>query len=308
MASTSGHGPAPRFSVVVPTFNRRDTLATTLESVRAQSCTDWELIVVDDGSTDGTDELVRELDIDRLRYLWQENHGVSHARNRGARSALGRYVTFLDTGDEARPHWLATVDETIDDGEVVFVSYGADYYRDGELMRSTTPRPHTASPSGITARFRAGFFVVDRSFFLGMGGYDEQLAYSESFDLALRFRPVLAERAEAVRTISEVLVVNHLPPATIGRSSLAYSHQRRLDSARRILDKHADILRHEPKLHETYLRLAGVASARLGHTVEARRYFWRAWRVRPRAVGELARAAATSVAPVRRRVWGAPVG
>jgi glycosyltransferase involved in cell wall biosynthesis len=308
MASTSGDGPAPRFSVVVPTFNRRDTLAATLESVRAQSCTDWELIVVDDGSTDGTDELVRELDIDGLRYLWQENQGVTHARNRGARSALGRYVTFLDTGDEARPHWLSTVDGVIDDDEVVFVSYGADFHRDREFVKSTTPKRQTALLGGVTARFRAGFFVVDRAFFLGMGGYDEQLAFSEAFDLALRFGPVLAGRQEATRTVPEVLVVNHLPPASTGQSSFAYSHQRRLDSARRILDKHGEMLRHDPRVHETYLRLAGVASARLGHTGDARRYFWRAWRVRPRAVGELARAAATSVAPVRRRVWGAPVG
>jgi glycosyltransferase involved in cell wall biosynthesis len=96
-------------SVLVPTYNRADCLLETLDCVLAQTHTDWELIVIDDGSTDGTGDLVAaHLQGDaRLRYIYQQNAGVSHARNTGLRAAKGDFIAFLDSDDRWQPWKLA---------------------------------------------------------------------------------------------------------------------------------------------------------------------------------------------------------
>jgi glycosyltransferase involved in cell wall biosynthesis len=73
----------PRVSVIIPTYNRKDYVREAIDSVLAQTYTDYEIIVVDDGSSDGTEAVLRERYGDRIRYLWQENQGESVARNRG---------------------------------------------------------------------------------------------------------------------------------------------------------------------------------------------------------------------------------
>ncbi|HEY2860286.1 MAG TPA: glycosyltransferase family 2 protein [Terracidiphilus sp.] len=92
-------------SVVVPTYNRGYCIGRTIDSVRAQSHADWELIVVDDGSTDNTAELIKSNygHDPRVRYLVQENAGVSAARNTGIRASKGDYVAFLDSDDVWKP-------------------------------------------------------------------------------------------------------------------------------------------------------------------------------------------------------------
>lgn len=88
----------PTVSVVIPTYNRAHLIIETLESVFAQTYTDYEVIVVDDGSTDNTEEVLAPYR-DRIRYIKQKNAGASVARNRGIVSAQGEYVTFLDSDD-----------------------------------------------------------------------------------------------------------------------------------------------------------------------------------------------------------------
>lgn len=97
---------APTVSIIIPTFNRAKFLPRALESVRAQSVDDWEIVLVDDGSTDDTENLAtaygRTLG-SRLVYHRQENQGVSAARNRSLELSRGRFIAFLDSDDEYLP-------------------------------------------------------------------------------------------------------------------------------------------------------------------------------------------------------------
>ncbi|HEY3704759.1 MAG TPA: glycosyltransferase family 2 protein [Terracidiphilus sp.] len=88
-------------SIIVPTYNRAYCIQRTIDSVRAQSHVNWELIVVDDGSSDDTAELIRSniAEDSRIRYVYQDNTGVSAARNTGIRAATGDLVAFLDSDD-----------------------------------------------------------------------------------------------------------------------------------------------------------------------------------------------------------------
>ena len=95
---------SPVFSVVIPTFNRAHTLPRAIESVLNQSFKDFELIVVDDGSTDDTQRIVERYPV---QYFYQENSGVSTARNRGIEVSRGKYIAFLDSDDEWKKDKLA---------------------------------------------------------------------------------------------------------------------------------------------------------------------------------------------------------
>ncbi|MBN2406266.1 MAG: glycosyltransferase [Elusimicrobia bacterium] len=89
----------PKYSVIIPTYNRIGYLKKSVDSVLGQTYDDLELIVVDDGSSDGTERLIRGYEDVRLKYIYQENRGVSSARNRGLDESCGGYIAFLDSDD-----------------------------------------------------------------------------------------------------------------------------------------------------------------------------------------------------------------
>ncbi len=88
----------PFFSVIIPTYNRAGVLLRALESIINQSFSDWELIIVDDGSTDNTVNIFESFVKDnRIKYIKQENRGVCVARKFGSEKGLGSYICFLDS-------------------------------------------------------------------------------------------------------------------------------------------------------------------------------------------------------------------
>jgi glycosyltransferase involved in cell wall biosynthesis len=89
----------PFFSVVIPTYNRASLLVKSVNSVLAQTCADFELIIVDDGSTDNTREVVMSFSDSRIHYYYKENEERNLARNFGIEKARGKYVCFLDSDD-----------------------------------------------------------------------------------------------------------------------------------------------------------------------------------------------------------------
>jgi glycosyltransferase involved in cell wall biosynthesis len=88
----------PKVSVIIPCFNSQNTIQETIESVLAQTMQDFELIVVDDGSTDDTKQILSDFG-NRVKYLYRENGGQSAARNTGIRAAIGEFVAFVDSDD-----------------------------------------------------------------------------------------------------------------------------------------------------------------------------------------------------------------
>jgi glycosyltransferase involved in cell wall biosynthesis len=89
----------PFFSFIIPTYNRATIISPTIQSVINQQFTDWELIIVDDGGTDNTKEIVKSFNDSRIKYYWKENGERGAARNYGVLHAKGKYVFFLDSDD-----------------------------------------------------------------------------------------------------------------------------------------------------------------------------------------------------------------
>ncbi len=116
------------FSIILPTYNRADVIRRAIDSVVGQTFTDWELIVVDDGSTDDTATIVRSYPAS-VRYLGQPNGGCYVARNTGLRAATGRRIAFLDADDEWLAHHLelaAAFFEANDGAQFLMVEFWDD--------------------------------------------------------------------------------------------------------------------------------------------------------------------------------------
>lgn len=98
----------PKISVVIPLYNKEKSIASTLRTVLNQTFSDYEIVIVNDGSTDYSVAEVGKVQDDRIRLIHQQNAGVSAARNRGIEEAKGELIAFLDADDEWKPEYLAT--------------------------------------------------------------------------------------------------------------------------------------------------------------------------------------------------------
>src|SRR5215510_5872921 len=135
--SGDGRG-AARVSVVIPAYNRADLIGETIRSVLNQTFDDFEIIIVDDGSTDSTKEVVSRFD-GPIKYFYQENRGRSCARNRGFEVSGGDYVCFLDSGDVLEPRMLERQVSLLDSN-----SHLGFVYSDYQFINQTSeilPRP-----------------------------------------------------------------------------------------------------------------------------------------------------------------------
>jgi glycosyltransferase involved in cell wall biosynthesis/LmbE family N-acetylglucosaminyl deacetylase len=119
----------PKVSVVIPTYNREDYIAETIQSVFNQTFSDWEIVVLDDGSMDQTRQVVEKFG-DRVKYVYQQNAGETAARNAGFAHAAGEYISFLDSDDIMLPHNLECLVPILDANPQTGVSYGWYYWMD----------------------------------------------------------------------------------------------------------------------------------------------------------------------------------
>src|SRR5690606_28833767 len=125
---TMGNAGEPRISVVIPVFNREATIERAIDSVLAQTLGPAEIVVVDDGSTDGTADAIARYG-DRVRHLHQRNAGASAARNLGVRCARSEWVAFLDSDDHWVPGHLAAMVDAIGATRGAAGFYFADCHR-----------------------------------------------------------------------------------------------------------------------------------------------------------------------------------
>lgn len=114
----------PFFSIVLPTYNRAKFLPGAIKSVLDQEFTDWELLIVDDGSTDDTKAVVHNIKDTRIKYIYQNNAERSAARNLGIEQSVGKFITFLDSDDQYASDHLVTIYNEIENNsfkEAVYV-------------------------------------------------------------------------------------------------------------------------------------------------------------------------------------------
>ena len=180
------------FSVVIPTFNREALLKTSVDSVLAQEFENYELIVVDDGSTDNTECILRG-NRERLTVLRQERKGPGAARNLGAQHAKGDYLAFLDSDDVWFPWTLSTYAEIVESHKPSFIAgrpliFSGGGTAGGALRADIDVRVFQdyLSSSRVWPWWGASSFVISRTSFQACGGFAALDANGEDADLALR--------------------------------------------------------------------------------------------------------------------------
>ena len=134
-----------KFSVVIPLYNKANYIENTIRSVLDQTCDDYELIVVDDGSSDNSLELARKYESDRVRVIAQANQGVSVARNTGIENARGTFIAFLDADDQWEPQYLQNIHaltEQYPESAIFVTAYAVDM-GNGKIHYSTRLEPET---------------------------------------------------------------------------------------------------------------------------------------------------------------------
>jgi glycosyltransferase involved in cell wall biosynthesis len=183
----------PRVSILLPTYNRASYLPETIASALAQTFQDFELVIVDDGSTDNTAELVQAIDDPRIKYIRQENCGVSGALNTALRAARGEFVAMLGSDDVWLPQQLRVLVPILDSGpKLGLVSARARAMNEkGELLHpilgTSLKFPGDALSSMLYSdSICAVACLIRRSFIERVGGFDEGLVANEDWDLWIR--------------------------------------------------------------------------------------------------------------------------
>jgi|TARA_B100000959_G_scaffold134696_1_gene141455 glycosyltransferase involved in cell wall biosynthesis len=177
-------------SVIIPTYNRRNTLSRAVESVLNQIYKPIEIIVVDDGSTDGTKEMFSEM-YPLVRYIYQANSGVSSARNTGINSASGDWIALLDSDDEWLPDKLDRQVKLLqDNAEIRFCHTNEIWIRNN--VRINQKKKHQKYGGNIfnkcldICRISPSSSLFHTSVIKDVGLFDESLDVCEDYDLWLR--------------------------------------------------------------------------------------------------------------------------
>jgi glycosyltransferase involved in cell wall biosynthesis len=230
---------SPRVTVVIPACNAEATLAETLASATAGQGASAELLVIDDGSTDGTGEVAAAAGV---RCVRTANGGVAAARNVGIREAEGEFIAFLDADDLWLPGKLGRQVAALDaDGEVGVVTTGfrAIDGGGGALPMSEGVVPRTEAWTGdvfevllLEGNFVPTLTVMTRAALLEeVGGFDEELRISEDYDLWLRLA-----RVSRFAHIPEVLAEYRVTEGSLSHASIDRSYE----ATRTVVRRHGE--------------------------------------------------------------------
>ncbi len=177
-------------SIIIPTFNRRECLRRALNSVYQQHFSDFEVIVVDDGSSDGTEQMIRT-HYPQLIYMYQDNSGVSSARNTGLHHARSEWIAFLDSDDEWLAEKLQRQMQLLEQNPVAKVCHSEEIWiRNG--VRVNQMKKHAKTGGWIFQQclplcaMSPSSILIHRSVFDEVGEFDTDLPACEDYDLWLR--------------------------------------------------------------------------------------------------------------------------
>lgn len=180
----------PAVSIIVPAYNQSQYLGDAIRSALAQTCGDLEVIVVDDGSTDDTRGVCQSFTDPRVRYVWQENRGLSGARNTGIRESRGKFLTFLDSDDQFLPEKLELLLGAFERDSSLGLVAGQALLIDqlGRRIGEVFDKPLPDDPSELLQGnpLHVGSVLLRREWQERVGFFDETLRSYEDWDMWLR--------------------------------------------------------------------------------------------------------------------------
>jgi glycosyltransferase involved in cell wall biosynthesis len=268
----------PRVSVVLPTYNRSHLLEKSVRSVLDQTFVDLELIVVDDGSTDGTLDVLKQVDDQRLNVVSLPNNvGGAMARNVGIEVSVGEFVAFQDSDDEWVPHKLRRLVGEMDDKSRLGAVFSS-YWRYSEGAKELVP-----DLDGLTVTENLHKLLLSRNIvgtptamvrkekLIAIDGFDVELPRYQDWDLFLRL-----SMDNEIGFVREPLV--HSFDTGNGISS---NWEGMAFALGRMASKNLNYISEDKVLHSLWMYKIGDANLKIGNTARAMLYFAKAVGLKP---------------------------
>ena len=284
----------PRFSIIIPVFNRASIVMDTINAVFNQQFRSYELIVVDDGSTDTLENLLSELiSANKLKYIYQSNQGVSSARNRGAFFANGEYLLFLDSDDNVTENWLLDYEKIISENHPDIVYCGINRIKGLEVVGYSDPRDPYNNGTDF-GNVIPGSFCIRKSLFDTIGGYDEAIAYGENTELGFRLK--MANPTFAFIPAPNLLYTMH-------SSSHGKNARNKMLGLIYTIDKHPQLFNGHKNMKKRFLSIAGVAAIQCEEFSIAQDVLLQALKIRPLDVLSIFRYLLALSPWVSKKIW-----
>lgn len=283
----------PLFAVIIPVFNRSVELKSCLTNLSDQIFKDFEIIIVDDGSTDEITPAIYNHNFKlQIKYYYQSNLGVTAARNRGAELSEGKYLLFLDPDDSVADCWLSDFHSSIlqnPDANIFFCGVTVI----GPSKINVIACQNNSVQINLPL-FKAGSFAIKNDFFSSIGKYDSRIKFGENTELGFR---VIQSRVKAGFISS--LNFTYCPSVNGGSKNL----QNLIQGNDYVLKKHAEYFRQHKTLKKSYIQTMAVAKCRLDNSFAAVPLFFKAWLLKPLDLQSFSRLVISLIPPFAKRVW-----
>lgn len=270
----------PMISVVIPTYNRASLLKRAINSVLSQTFQNFELIIVDDGSTDNTKELVNAFiqKDSRIKYIWRENSGgPSKPRNLGIRNSRGKYISVLDSDDEILPEKL---EKQVKKFETVSEDTGVVYSGFKCISKNEKYKNKTIIPKlkgNIFTKLLHGNFIgnvtplVKKECFQKSGLYDNNVSTGEDWDMWIRI-----SKYYEFDFVPETLAIYH-----VHGKQVSANFNDTIDGFKAILEKYKVDMSRYPAIHSENLIRIGIFYCINGDLKMGQDYFSKSIKIKP---------------------------
>lgn len=265
----------PVISVVMPSYNRARVIGRTIRSVLAQTLQQFELIIVDDGSTDDTLGVLAGYDDPRIGiYQQSRNAGAPAARNAGVALARSARVAFQDSDDEWQPGLLAAHTDALAEADVSFCQLEQRYDGASNFFPPVGWRlDHDVYGQLLaTSHISTQTLAMTKAIFQSVGGFDPEMPRFQDWDLVLR----LAQAGAKFHYIAQPLAIAHDSPDSLTRSA-----EKGITGRQRLIEKHPDALAVHTAAHARHHYVMGSQLRQLGRFPEAKAQFAAALRLAP---------------------------
>lgn len=267
-------------SITIPTYNRSHLISRAIESIKNQTFKNWELFIVDDGSTDNTEEVIAPfLEDNRIQFIKKENSGAAHSRNVGVEKAQGEYITFLDSDDEAKPDWLEKIIAVINKNSPAMVCCGCEIVdHEGNLLTINLPESKPAFFGDQDYKMtNGGVFAIERQLFLNIGGYDGKLESGQHTELSFRLIPYILDAGLKIENIYQSLIKIHIHKGERIRGNKKSKYL----GSRRTLEKHTSFFTGKDKARSDYEGVVAYNASLLGLKKDAIVYAKKSFKSNP---------------------------
>lgn len=269
----------PKVSVIIPTFNRGKVLGRAIDSVLAQTYQNWELIIVDDGSTDNTTSVVGKYTDDRIYYLYQKNQGANSARMTGIQAARGKYISLLDSDDRLHEEYLERTIATFQEETELCAGIATSYLRveaNGNIDSiKIVPSKRITLKDLVDSNVIGSFSctTLRSQLFTEVGPLDKKIKAAQDYEYYLQ----VLKYGYYIRGVDEILV-----DQIESDSRISHNLSRKTQSFNYLIKKHGDVIS-EARIAEQYYMLGFIFSDRGDYSLGAY-YFQKALQHNPKKI------------------------